>query len=75
MNKLVDEYNNTYHHSTCKKPVDAYYSVLIEKIETNSKSLKFKAVDDRVRVTKHKNIFSKGYTENWSSDIFLKYIK
>ena len=32
--------------------------------------LKFK-VNDRVRITKYKNIFSKGYTENWSREIFI----
>ena len=31
--KLVDQYNNTYHHSINKKPVDADYSVLTETIE------------------------------------------
>ena len=25
----------------------------------------------RVRITKYKNIFSKGYTENWSREIFI----
>ena len=34
LNKFVDEYNNTYHHSIDKKSVDAYYSALIEEIET-----------------------------------------
>ena len=38
---------------------------MIEKIETNPKAPKFK-VNDRVRITKYKNIFSKDYTENWS---------
>ena len=27
-------------------------------------------VNDKVRITKYKNIFSKGYSENWSSKIF-----
>ena len=63
--KLVDQYNNTYHRSINKKPINADYSALNEKIETNSKARKFK-VNDRVRTTKYKNIFSKGYTENWS---------
>ena len=70
MNKLVDQYNNTYHHSINKKPINADYSALTEKIETNSKAPKFK-VNDRVRITKYKNIFSKGYTENWSREIFI----
>ena len=28
-------------------------------------------VNDRVRITKYKNIFTKGYTENWSREIFI----
>ena len=70
MNKLVDQYNNTYHDSLGKKPINVDYSVLTEKIEMNHEDLKFK-VGNIVRITKHKNIFSKGYTENWSGDIFI----
>ena len=68
--KLVDLYNNTYHHSIGKKPINAGYSAFIEKIERNSKSPKFK-VNDRVIISKYKNIFSKGYTENLSREIFI----
>ena len=50
--------------------INADYSAMTEKIETNHKALKFN-VNDRVRITKYKNIFSKGYTENWSSAIFV----
>ena len=28
-------------------------------------------VNDKVRITKNENIFRKGYTENWSSKIFI----
>ena len=70
LNKLLDQYNNTYHHYTNEKPINANYSALTEKIETNPKASKFK-VNDRVRITKHNNIFSKRYTENWSREIFL----
>ena len=51
MNKLVDQYNNTYHHSINKNPINAAYSALTEKIETNSKAPKFR-VNDRVRIIK-----------------------
>ena len=34
------------------------------------KAPKFK-VNDRVRITKYNNIFSKGYTENCSKEIFI----
>ena len=70
LNKLADQYNNTDHHSINKKPVNADYFALTEKIETNLKAPKFK-VNDRVRITKYKNIFHKVHTENWSREIFI----
>ena len=36
----------------------------------NPKAPRFK-VSDKVRITQYKNIFSKGYTKNWSREIFL----
>ena len=63
-NKLVDEYHKSYNHSINKKSICADYSVLTGKIETNPKAAKFK-INDRVRITKCKNIFNKGYSENW----------
>ena len=51
LNKLVDEYNNTYHHSIGKKPRDADYYTLAEEIEWSLKAPKFQ-VGDRVRITK-----------------------
>ena len=36
----------------------------------NKKNPKFK-VGDHVRITKHKNIFAKGYTPNWSEEAFV----
>ena len=70
MNKSVDQYNNTYHYYFNKKPANAVYYALTEKIETNPKALRFK-VTDWVRITKYKNIFSKVYTENWWREIFI----
>ena len=70
MNKLVDQCNNTYHHSVNKKPIDADYSAFTEKIKTNSKVPKFK-VNDRVRITMYKNNFSKGCSENYSRQMFI----
>ena len=31
LNKLVEQYNNTYHPSSNKNPINADYSVLTEK--------------------------------------------
>ena len=70
MNKLVEQYNNTYHHYINKNPINADYSTLTEKIETNPKTPKFK-VNDKFRISKYKNVFSKSYTENWLGEIFI----
>ena len=66
----MDQHNNTYHHSTDKEPINADHSTLAEKIETNVKAPKCK-INDRVRVTNYKNIFSNSYTENLSREIFI----
>ena len=39
MNKAVNQYNNTYHHSLSKKPINIDYLAWTEKIETNTKTL------------------------------------
>ena len=38
--------------------------------EVNDKDPKFK-VGNHVRISKHKNIFAKGYTPNWSEEVFV----
>ena len=72
LNQLVDECNNTYHHSLGRKSIHVNYSGLIEEIEPSNKTPKFK-VGETVRITKYKNIFSKGCTQNWSKEVFVIY--
>ena len=60
--KLVDQGNNTFRHSINKNSINADYSALTETIEANLKAPKFK-INDRVRITKHINTFSKGSTK------------
>ena len=53
------------------KPKDVSDSVLVGYVEeSNKKDPKFK-VDDNVRISKYKNVFSKGYIPNWSEEIFV----
>ena len=53
------------------KPIDIKdnTNINIDK-EVNDKYPKFK-VGDHVRISKYKNIFPKGYTPNWSEEIFV----
>ena len=70
LNKLVDQYNDTYHHSINKKPTETNCYTLTEKIKNNPKALKLQ-VNDRVRITNYKSIFNKGYTKNFAREIFI----
>ena len=71
LDNIVDEYNNTYHRTIKIKPVDVKDNTYIDfKKEVNDKDPKFK-VGDHVRISKYKNIFTKGYTPNWSEEVFV----
>ena len=52
LNKLVDQYNNTYHHSIDKRIANADYPALTKNIDTNPKAPKFK-VNDRINPILH----------------------
>ena len=67
----VNEYNNTYHRTIKIKPIDVKDNTYINiDIEANDKDPKFK-VGDHVRISKYKTIFAKGYTPNWSEEMFV----
>ena len=80
LDDVVNKYNNTKHSTIKIKPIDVkdnnkrvYIDEHNEKDTTKSSSSersRFK-VGDRVRISKFKNIFAKGYTPNWSKEIFI----
>ena len=82
---IIRKYNNTYHQSIKCKPSFArrpsnhkhVYKALfgddvveLKKRTKAFKEAKFK-VGDRVRISKKKNLFEKGYTPNFSEEIFI----
>ena len=57
------------------KPTDVTSDSYAEYNEdSNEKDPKFK-VGDHVRISKYKNIFAKGYTQNWSEVFIISKIK
>ena len=70
LDDVVNEYNNTKHSTIEMKPIDVIDNKRVYIDEQNEKDSKFK-VGDRVRIYKFKNIFAKGYTTNWSKEIFI----
>ena len=71
LDDIVEEYNNTCHTTIKMKPIDVKDNTYINTDkEINNKDPKFK-VGDRVRISKYKNIFAKGYMPNWSEEVFV----
>ena len=71
LDDIVDEYNNTYHRAIKMKPIHVKDNTYLDlKKEVNNKDSKSK-VGDHIRISKYKNIFAKGYTQNWSEEFFV----
>ena len=71
LDDIVDEYDNTYHITITMKLIDVKSDSFAEyNEETNEKNPKFK-VGDHCRISKYKNIFAKGYSPNWSEEVFV----
>ena len=68
---MVNRYNSTCHSTIKMKPVDVKSSTSIDfNKKVNDKDTKFK-ISCIVRISKYKNIFAKGYTPNWSEEVFV----
>ena len=70
LDDVVNKYNNTKHSTFKMKPIDVKNNKRVYIDEHNEKDSRFK-VGDRVRISRYKNIFAKGYAPNWSSEIFI----
>ena len=78
---MIKKYNSTYHRSInctptdARKPAnyqhvfDALYAGKIRRIREKKISPRFK-IGDKVRIAKKKKTFGKGYTTNWTEEIF-----
>ena len=62
---IVDKYNNTVHITIKIKPIDVTQDSYAEYNEDSNVTKDFK------RISRYKNIFSKGYTQNWSEEVFV----
>ena len=70
LDDIINKYNNTKHSTIKMKPIDVKNNKRVYIDEHNEKDSRFK-VGDKVRISKFKNIFGKGYTPNWNREIFI----
>ena len=71
LDDFLNKWNNTVHRTIKMKPIDVISDSYAQYNEnSNGKYLKCKT-GDHVRVSKYKNIFAKGYTQNWLEETFV----
>ena len=80
LDELVNVYNNTKHSSIKMTPVEASNQenerIVYENLYKFESLLKPKSkpkfkIGNRVRITKKKGTFEKGYTNRWTTEIFV----
>ena len=68
---IINKYNNTVHRTIKMKPIDITSDSCAEyNKNSNVAKPRFK-IGDHVRISKYINIFAKGYTRNWSEEVFV----
>ena len=71
LDDIMNNYNNAYHSTIKMKPADVKSNTCIQSSkEINDRDLKFET-GDIVKISKSKNIFAKGFTPNWSEEVFV----
>ena len=71
LDNILNKFNNTVCRTIKMKPIDVTFDSYAEYNEnSNVIQPKFK-VGYHVRTSKHKIVFAKGYTQNWSDDVFV----
>ena len=71
LDDILNKYINRYHSHIKVKPIDTISGSYAEyNVDSYVKNPKFK-IGDNVRISKYKNIFAKGYSTNWSEEVFV----
>ena len=76
LDNVVDSYNNSFHRSIQTTPINVtktnekkIHKILYGEPKKIVHAFKFQ-VNEKVRITKSKTIFEKGYTPKWTEEIF-----
>lgn len=76
LSTVTDQYNSLKHSTIKMRPRDVtikHEKRLLNSVYNNIKisGLRRFRVGDVVRISKHKSVFDKGYTPNWSTELFI----
>lgn len=81
LDSITKNYNQSFHRTIHMRPIDVTRNneqIILNNVYSTPKlyldNIKFK-VNDIVRISKYKGIFSKGFHPNWSTELFKIYKK
>ena len=81
LEQIVNSYNHNFHRSIKMSPSDVnkdnekqVYENLYGDHKLSSHKFNFE-IGDLVRISKLKNVFEKGYTPNWTEELFTIYVQ
>lgn len=71
LSQITQKYNNSFHRTIGMKPADVtpYTQLSVYNYPKVAPKSKFH-IGDIVRISKYKGLFEKGYTPNWSAELF-----
>lgn len=78
LDKLIKDYNLSYHRTIKRRPIDVSFAneqLLLNTVYNYKSDVYFgkkpKFMEgDPVRISKYKHVFEKGYTPNWTTEVF-----
>ena len=75
LDEMIDSYNNTYHRSIGMAPnqvtPDNMQTVMDRLYPVKSKPIYKFDIGDKVRMSKGKHVFKRGYMQGWTDEIFV----
>ena len=75
LSSLIDSYNNSYHRTIGMTPnevtLENSQQIAVRMYPLKTEPRWKYEVGDKVRISKYKNIFEKGYLQNWTDEIFV----
>ena len=77
LDDVISAYNNSVHSSTKKRPNEVnennrweVFDAIAQRTQAQTKKQKVLSVGTRVRISREKGIFGRGYDKNWSEEEF-----
>ena len=71
LDDIVNKYNQRGYRAIKMKPIKVTFDSYAEYNEDSKEKVSKLKIGDQIRISKYKNIFAKGCTQNWCEEVFI----